>query len=309
MQHEESRVGGQAVIEGVMMRAPGAVAVAVRDPSGEIVVRRECYVPLSKRFRPFGLPILRGVAGMIEMLSLGMSALNYSALVATGEQDTSEEGGPGRFGIVFALTSVAAIALGIGFFFYLPLYLTERMPATGNPIIFNLVDGIIRLVFFFGYLVVISLMPELKKVFAYHGAEHKSVSCYEAGEDLVIESARRYSTRHPRCGTSLLLVFLIVAIVVFGFVDGLYAWSVDAPLTRLRRFGIHILLLPLVLGGTYEFLRLAGRRRESRVLQILSAPGLALQRLTTREPTDDQLEVGLISLKEALAEASRCAND
>lgn len=289
-------VGGQAVIEGVMMRSPGSFAIAVRRPNGEIATLVEPLRALSERSSLFKLPIIRGVITLISSLFLGVKALNFSADMALEEEESKEkkkEMGSWAMGLTVAFS----LGLGILLFFVLPLYLTKLLktiiPTVGSSeLAFNLVDGIIRIVIFIVYILGISMMKDIKRVFQYHGAEHKSIYAFEAGEELTVENARKYSSLHPRCGTSFLLTVMLVSILVFSFLPHeMPFWK-----TALSR----LVFIPLIAGLSYEFIKYSGKKMGSRGMAVVTAPGLWLQKLTTREPSDDQLEVALVSLKEAL---------
>ncbi len=283
-------IGGQAVIEGVMMRAPRSLAIAVRRPSGEISVKREEVIPLSERYPIVKLPILRGAVALFSSLIIGIKALNYSANEALAEGEEKEELSP------LAMGGTLAVAFGFGIllFFILPLYLTKLLiPIIGTSnIIFNLVDGVIRVVVFVLYIVSISRMQDIQRVFQYHGAEHKSIFAFEAGDILSIENVRKYSRLHPRCGTSFLLIVMLVSIVIFSMIPK--AWPF------LWKAGSRIILLPLIAGVSYEILKWSAKNEQAPLVKLLIAPGLALQRLTTREPDDSQLEVAIRSMEEAL---------
>jgi uncharacterized protein YqhQ len=288
-------IGGQAVIEGVMMRAPRSMAIAVRRPSGEIVVRRDMVVPLSERFPVVKLPIVRGAVALFSSLITGIKALNFSANEALVEEDSDEKQGELSS---WAMAGTMAIAFGFGIllFFILPLYatklLTQMNLISDNNIVFNLVDGVIRVSVFLLYIWSISRMKDIQRVFQYHGAEHKSIFAFEAGEDLTVANVRRYSRLHPRCGTSFLLIVMLVSIVIFSLIPKLWPFYMKA--------GARIVLLPLIAGVSYEFLKWSARNDHSPMVKMIIAPGLALQRLTTREPDDSQLEVAIRSMQEAL---------
>ena len=275
-------VGGQAVIEGVMMQNGDCIAVAVRRESdGKIIVRD---IPARFRFKRFGqIPFVRGLFRLFDMLSLGIRALNLSARVAFPEEEQLGKGGT-------AFTFVLALLIAVGGFVVLPLYLTNTMGwlRMGNSIIFNLVEGLIRITFFLIYLVVISRMKEIRRIFQYHGAEHKSVHTYEADEELTVENVQRHITLHPRCGTAFLMIVLVIGILVFSLAGNPALW-----LKILSR----LLLLPVVAGVSYEALRFSGGNTDRLWVRILTKPGLWLQRLTTAEPTDDMVEVAIASLK------------
>jgi len=275
-------VGGQAVIEGVMMQNGDRIAIAVRrEADGQILVRD---LPSRKRFKRLGeIPFIRGLFRLYDMLSLGIRALNLSSQLAFPEEEQL-----GKTGMLFTFT--IAIVIAIGGFIVLPLYITNSVHGLreGSSVLFNLVEGFIRIFFFSLYLVVISRMKDIRRVFQYHGAEHKTVYTYEAGEELTVENAQRHTTLHPRCGTAFLMIVLAIAILIFSLVGNPVLW-----LKILSR----LLLLPVVAGIAYETLRFAGRHHDRLWIKIFSQPGLWLQRLTTAEPTGDMIEVAIASLK------------
>jgi uncharacterized protein YqhQ len=288
-------IGGQAVIEGVMMRAPRSMAIAVRRPNGEIVVKKDLVVPLSERFPVVKFPIVRGAVALFSSLITGIKALNFSAneaLVDDGEDAKKEELSS------WAMAGTMAIAFGFGIllFFIFPLYATKLLTQfaiiSDNNIVFNLVDGVIRVAVFLLYIWSISRMKDIQRVFQYHGAEHKSIFAFEAGEELSVETVRRYSRLHPRCGTSFLLIVMLVSIVIFSMIPKLWPFYMKAA--------SRIVLLPLIAGVSYEFLKWSAMNDQSPLVKLAIAPGLALQRLTTREPDDSQLEVAIRSMREAL---------
>ena len=291
---EKINIGGQAVIEGVMMRAPRAVAIAVRRPSGEIIVQKEEVVPLSERFPVVKLPIVRGAVALFASLIIGIKALNFSANEAMVEEEGAEQKEELSS---WAMAGTMAVAFGFGIllFFILPLYLTKLLvPIIGSSnIVFNLVDGVIRVAVFLIYIWAISRMKDIQRVFQYHGAEHKSIFAFEAGEELTVENVRKYSCLHPRCGTSFLLIVMLVSIGIFSLIPKLWPFYLKA--------GSRVALLPLIAGVSYELLKWTAKNDQSRVVQMIIAPGLALQRLTTRPPDDSQLEVAIRSMEEALA--------
>ena len=303
---EKINVGGQAVIEGVMMRAPRSVAIAVRRPNGEIVVRTELVVPLSERYPIVKLPILRGAVALFSSLIIGIKALNFSANEAMTEEEKDKEGekaGGELSSWAMAGTMAVAFGFGICLFFLFPLYLTKLMtPVIGdNNIVFNLVDGVIRVFIFLLYIWGISRMEDIRRVFQYHGAEHKSIFAFEAGEKLTVENVRRYSRLHPRCGTSFLLIVMLVSIAVFSMIPKLWPFIFKA--------GSRVVLLPLIAGISYEFLRWSAKNDTHPLVKLIITPGLALQRLTTGEPDDAQLEVAIRSLDEALEVNAGYADD
>ncbi len=281
-------IGGQAVIEGVMMRAPKSLAIAVRKPDHEIVVRRERLTPLKERFPPFKWPVLRGIAVLVESLVWGMKALTYSANQAI---ETDGEESPKQMGsFTMAVTMILSIALGIVLYVVIPERLANLV--SERSLIFNIADGVIRLAVFFIYVLLISRSKYISRVFEYHGAEHKSIHAYEAGEELTPENASKYSPQHPRCGTAFLMTVMVVSIIVF---------SIFRKPSYIVRIGTRLALIPFIAGVSYEIIKLTSRRRNSRFMQLVMLPGLWLQRLTTREPSEDQIQVAITSLQEVLA--------
>ncbi|MCM2359576.1 MAG: DUF1385 domain-containing protein [Geobacteraceae bacterium] len=288
-------IGGQAVIEGVMMRAPRSVAIAVRRPTGEIVVKKDEVIPLSERFPVVKLPVVRGAVALFQSLIVGVSALNFSANEAMVEEEGKEKEELSSWAM--AGTMAVAFGFGILLFFILPLYatklLTQMAVISDHNIVFNMVDGVIRVAVFILYIWSISRMKDIQRVFQYHGAEHKSIFAFEAGEELTVENVRKYSCLHPRCGTSFLLIVMLVSIVIFSLIPKLWPFYMKA--------GARVVFLPLIAGVSYELLKWSAKNDRSRLVRMVIAPGLALQRLTTREPDDDQLEVAIRSMEEALS--------
>jgi len=306
-------VGGQAVLEGVMMRAPGMVATAVRRANGEIVVKKEPQLTLSERYPIFKLPILRGAVGLIEMMVIGVRTLNFSAEVAM--QDAGQSAGFNGNGrqeaassmkdnLRLGVTVAFSLAVGVAVFFVTPLVVTTFFfDVEQEPLWFNLIAGGVRIGILLGYLVAISLLKDIRRLFEYHGAEHKAVFAFEKGEPLTVEAAARQSRFHPRCGTSFLLIVMFVAIVLFSLLDAaLIQWLGD--LNVLVRVATHLPLIPLVGGVSYEFIRASAKRSETAIGKLVVAPGLWLQQITTREPDASQLEVALVALRSALGQES-----
>jgi uncharacterized protein YqhQ len=285
-----SAIGGQAVLEGVMMRGPSNWALAVRKPDGEIAEVNQPIHSVMARHWFFRLPVVRGIIALGESLAIGFRALAISANYAAQEEgeDGEVQTELSRGAIIFAF----AIAIGFALILFkvTPALITSWLPidATGW---FVVVEGLIRVGLFIAYLLVISLLPDLRRVFQYHAAEHKVINAYEAGEELVPERVQKFSLIHPRCGTAFLLWVMVIAIFVFAFLG-------QPPLPWL--IASRILLLPLIAGLAYELIRFAGKHTGNRALMTLLAPGLWLQRLTTREPSLDQLEVSISALKEVL---------
>jgi uncharacterized protein YqhQ len=284
---KDAPIGGQAVLEGVMMRGVSTWAVAVRKPDEEIDVRSFPLVSILKKHKVLRLPVIRGVVALFESLSIGFKALGISANAQLGEDEEEISSKAWTGTIVFAL------ALSIGLFFLLPAAITNLSGAgEDNGIVFVVVEKVIRISIFLGYLWLISRMRDLQRVFQYHGAEHKTISCYEAGLDLTPENAQRFSRLHPRCGTSFLLIVMIVAIFVF------------APFGKLDwhwLFISRVVGIPIVAGLAFEAIKWFGRNRSRRWARVLMWPGLQLQRLTTREPDLSQLAVAIAALEAVLA--------
>lgn len=290
------QVGGQAVIEGVMIKSPSRVVTSVRKHTGQIVSRVEPYVSLSNRFRVLGLPIIRGVVNLVEQIYLGVKSLSFSAEVASTDDDLTKRSSGLKTSFTTGATLVVAFVIALGLFFYLPLFVASAVGAEGS-IGFNIIDGLVRLAIFFLYLAVVGLWKDMRRVFEYHGAEHKSIHAYENGDILEAQSVKKYTTRHARCGTSFLLVVMVVSLVVFIFMGRPH--NIHQRLARLAA-------VPFIAGISYEVVRLAGRRQNSRLTRILSAPGLMLQSFTTREPSLDQIEVAIDALKKAIGGEVTC---
>jgi len=300
---KEVEVGGQAVIEGVMMRSPSRVVTAVRRKSGEIVVKNERYVSLSKRYRALKLPIIRGVVSFFEMLIIGLKTLNFSAEVAMADLEDEHKGkkSSSRNQGFLLISLVLGLGLGLAIFFFTPLLLASLLQIRKGALGFNLIAGGIRVSLFLVYVWAMSLFQELRRLFEYHGAEHKSIFAYEEGQELTTEKVRTFSTKHPRCGTSFLLIVALMAILIFALADAVYALRTGHMPGLAQRLLLHFSMLPLVAGASYELLKLSARARKNQLARVLMAPGLWIQRITTREPDDDQLAVALVALKEALA--------
>ncbi|MDH4222295.1 MAG: DUF1385 domain-containing protein [candidate division Zixibacteria bacterium] len=302
---KDINVGGQAVLEGVMMRSSQRVSTAVRKQSGEIVVRNEDYTPLSKKYKLLSIPVIRGIISFVEMLVIGIRSLNFSADVAVEELEEKEgkkkkKRSQANRGFMLGLAVVLALALSIFIFFFLPLFFSSLLKIKKEALAFNLVAGAIRVAMFLLYVWIISRFKDFKRIFEYHGAEHKSIYAYEAGEELTSENIRKFSTKHPRCGTSFILIVAIFAILVYSVSDTTYTLISGIYPSLLKRFLIHFTLLPLVAGGSYELLKLSGKTRNNPITRIFSAPGIWLQKITTQEPDDSQLEVAIAALENAL---------
>ncbi|HEY5977159.1 MAG TPA: DUF1385 domain-containing protein [Solirubrobacterales bacterium] len=290
----DAPVGGQAVLEGVMMRGISVWAVAVRNPEGQIEISSEPIVPWAQRHRILRVPVIRGFVALVESMKIGFKALAISANAQLEEDDDGEPEEIG--GWVWGLTIALSLALSVGLFFVIPVGVTSLFKdQLGSALLFWLVEGVLRTAIFIGYIVVISKLPDLRRVFEYHGAEHKTISCYEAEDRLVPERAKLYSRLHPRCGTSFLLIVMVLAIFVFAPL-GLPAWY---WLLASRILGI-----PLIAGLSYEVIKWAGKNRRKRWVRAVMWPGLMLQNLTTREPDEEQLAVAIAALERVLEEES-----
>jgi uncharacterized protein YqhQ len=299
---EETLVGGQAVLEGVMMRSPHAWGIAVRKPSGEIVSHSEAMERPSDRRKWMGWPVIRGPVTLGSAMTLGFRALKFSTNVALEELSTGEQkdGQPEKKIEITPWMAAIQLTISLGFFLFfykfVPLLaatgLKREFPMLGNQILFNLVDGAIRIALFVLFIWLISRMTEMHRVFQYHGAEHKTVFAFEkTGEPVSISDAQSFSTFHPRCGTSFLITLMLISIVFYALVPVHTFWA---------RFGIRLALLPLIVGISYELIRFAAKRRGS-LFATLTSPGLWLQRITTQPPADDQVECAIYALDQAMA--------
>ncbi len=291
-------VGGQAVIDGVMIRGPTMYVVAVRKNKG--MIAKKSLVP-KKKYKLMKLPFIRGFVGIVEMLVIGIKSLTWSAEQASGggEKISKNE---------IAWTLLFSVAAVILFFVALPYFITNLVGFTEEkkPILFNFVDGVVKILIFLVYIFAISFMKDVKVMFQYHGAEHKAIHCYEDGRKLNAKNVRKFTTLHPRCGTSFLLIVFIVSILVFSFLPSL----ILAYYQKFLAFGFwtrkailfcsRIILLPVIAGISYEVLKASDKKQDNLIFRIISLPGLALQRITTQEPSKKQIEVAIFSLKRLL---------
>jgi uncharacterized protein YqhQ len=298
-------IGGQAVIEGVMMRSPHFIAVAVRRSNQRIVIRNFGFLSISQRYPILRKPILRGIVTLLESMVQGVDALSFSANVATD----AEEAGEALSSWAIAGSILTALVLGLGLFVALPHFITalitssDRVQLTAQSPFFHLMDGAFKVAILLTYVYVIAMMKDIHRVFQYHGAEHKSIYTFEAGEDLTVENARKYTTLHPRCGTSFLLFLVLISIAVFSVVFPLFhltQLSSTPIFNHIFMILIKMVLMLPVAGLAYEFIKVCAFRMENPIFRLLIWPGMILQKLTTREPTDDQLEVALASLRQVL---------
>lgn len=301
---KKTSIGGQALIEGIMMRGPERTVMAVRNPSGEIVLE-ECAAGTAERPKIFKLPIIRGVFGFIDSMKTGYKALMRSAEIAMPE-DEDEEGKPltedeknkesKLMGIAAAVGGVLGVILSIGLFFYLPTQLFSLLkwaiPSLDNDIIRSVFEGVFKIILFVGYVGLMCLVKDVRRTFEYHGAEHKTIFCYEAGLPLTVENIRGQHRFHPRCGTSFMILMLLVGIIIGMFIH------VDNVLLRT---GIKLLLLPLTMGIGYELIKFCGRH-DNILTRIIAAPGMWLQRITVHEPDDGMIECAIAAMEAVIPE-------
>ena len=300
-------VGGQAVIEGVMMRGPEALATAVRRKDGSIELKRQEFTSITQKVKIFGIPIIRGFVSLIEMMIIGIQTLTFSASRWELDLEEDEKAKPAKEKSqawqktqeIFSY----AIAFGLAFLLFglLPYKLSDMMHLSKQDLYFNLFAGALRIVFFVIYIWAISLMKDVHRVFQYHGAEHKNVNAYEKGVELTVENIQMQSTIHPRCGTSFMFFVLLVAILVFSITDTLVSvFILKAPVPMFLRLGYHMLLLPIVSGISYEVLKFSGRNINHPLVKFMTVPGMALQKITTQAPDDSMVETALVAMKAAL---------
>jgi uncharacterized protein YqhQ len=297
---EETLVGGQAVLEGVMMRSPHAWAIAVRKPSGEVTTHSEPLERPSDKHKWMAWPVVRGVMTLGHAMTLGFRALRFSADVALEHVAPVKKDGK-KLEISGWLAAVN-IAISVGFFIFtykfLPLLAATELkrvnPVFANPLLFNIVDGVIRILLFLLFIWGVSLMKDIRRVYEYHGAEHKTVFAFENGDPLQTGAVQKYSTYHPRCGTSFLMTVMIFSILVYIVANAIF------PVTTFwARFAARIILLPVIAGLSYEIIRFAARHRGS-LFALMTAPGLWLQRITTQPPADDQVQCAIVALDQAM---------
>ncbi len=307
------QVGGQAVIEGVMMRAPGSVATAVRRTNGQIVVQYQKYKSVTEKYKWLSAPVLRGAVGLIDMMILGIKSLNFSAEIAmldeesgksgdkTGKSgESAEEKNKKQSNVALIGTLVFVFLLMIGLFFIVPMYLTtEVFEIEQTAVQFNLITGAIRVIMLLLYLAGISMMKDVQQLFRYHGAEHKSVFAFELKSELIPDLVKDFSRFHPRCGTSFLLIVVLVAIISFSFSD-LLVLKISGSISLLSRMLTHLPLIPVVGGLAYEVIKFSAKHSASLWGRIIIAPGLWLQRITTKEPDKSHIEVAIVALQCAL---------
>jgi len=289
-------VGGQAVIEGVMMRVPGAYATAVRDPRGNVHIDRHKFTSVTEHSAFWKKPVFRGMASLFEAMKMGMATLQWSANIAMPNEPDKNN----RVSDFFS--TILAVGLAIFLFIILPYWITtELLHLEKNAISFNAAAGVMRIVFFVLYLLLISLMKDVKRLFSYHGAEHRVVYNFESGRDISISNAQSFPTQHPRCGTSFMFIVLLSAIIVFALIDTLIL-AVFETINLPMRLLFHLPLIPLVAGVSYELIKLSVRYGDKMFVRLLQAPGLWLQLITTRPPDDAMVEIAITALESAFGD-------
>ena len=289
-------VGGQAVIEGVMMRVPGSYATAVRQSNGEVVLDYHKFNSKVVSNYLFSLPIIRGMIHLYESMSIGYKTLEWSAKISEPDQKTNK--------FIDILLSIVSLIFSLGLFVGLPIISADffqKFLSENNTLIFNLISGLVRIIIFLSYLILISYMKDIKRLFQFHGAEHQTVYNFESGKSLTIENAKKFPKEHPRCGTSFIFIVMLVSIISYSLIDSL-AISFGINLTIITRLLIHIPCLPLVAGFSYEVLKLSAKYKNYFFFKVLGYPGLMLQKITTQAPSEEQLEVAIAALKNAFGD-------
>ena len=307
----KTSVGGQALIEGILMRGPKGAAMSVRLPNGEIETEYKEVKPWREKNKFFGLPLIRGIVGFVESMVTGYQYLMESAEKSTQGLTEEEENlskvdrwindhfGEKMMNIIGAISAVLGVALAFFLFMWLPTFLVDLVTQNHLLKFHALFEGILRVIIFIAYLAIVSKMKDIHRVFMYHGAEHKSIFCYEHGLELTVENVRKQKRFHPRCGTSFMFVMILLSILLSSALILIFPGL--ASINRILWICVKLLILPLVMGIGYEFIRYAGKH-DNLFVKILSAPGLWMQRITTKEPTDDIIEVGIASLKAVLTD-------
>ena len=305
---KEIQVGGQAVIEGVMMRGPKQIATAIRRSNGQLEVWKKDFESITAKHKFLGLPIVRGFVSLIEMMKLGISTLTFSEERASIDWQAEEKAKGNKIKEKSEkaekretiLTFIIAFGLAFLLFGYLPYKLSYWVGLGKENLYFNLFAGVIRIIFFVLYVWLISLMKDVKRLFEYHGAEHKTVHAYEGAVNLTAAEIQKFSTLHPRCGTSFMFFVMLVSILVFSIVDTIVTYFTGIFPTVIVRLGYHMLLIPLVSGISYEILKLSGKNINHPIVKMMTTPGMALQRITTQPPDDEQIKTALVAMKCAL---------
>lgn len=294
-------IGGQALIEGVMMKGPQKTAMAVRRPDKEIEIKYLNYTPLTKRYKLLGLPVIRGVVSYVESMIQGYKSLMLSAEISGFAEDEDEKPSGGVMAVVMTVASVLAVILSVFLFMYLPALIFDGIIYLSGGAVTpfaSLFEGVFRLAILVCYMFAVSKMPDIKRVFMYHGAEHKTIFCFESGAKLTVENAKKQRRLHPRCGTSFLILMILVSILISSVISIIFP---ALRATRILWVAIKILMIPLVCGLGYELIKICGKY-DNVLTRIISAPGMWLQKITTVEPNDDMLEIAIAALKAVLPE-------
>lgn len=304
MEKKMTSIGGQAIIEGVMMRGPKKVAMAVRKPDGEIVIEEKEAKGIGKWAK---LPIVRGVVSFVSSMVTGVQALMFSAKFFDVEEDkenkpeeksdSKNENGLSDGALYF--TVFLSLMFSVGLFILLPNFIADLIVPKGMTVLYNLIENVVKIALFLIYMLLVSKMEDIKRLFQYHGAEHKSIFCYESGEELTVENVKKHSRFHPRCGTSFLLFVLVISIICFSFLPRVE--NHIKIINVLLNMGMRLLFMPIVAGISYEIIKIAGKSK-NKFVQMLNKPGMWLQRLTTKEPDESQIEVAIASLKAVIPE-------
>jgi uncharacterized protein YqhQ len=294
-------IGGQAVIEGVMMRAPGCIATAVRVSDDKILVSRREYESYAKRYKILSIPVFRGAVSLIESLYLGTQTLNWSAEIAQNGEIAEDQGSGLTAKLFAAFSMLLAFALGMGLFMYLPYMISELMGGDDrSQVIFHLLVGLVRISILIGYLWAISQWDDVSRLFAYHGAEHKSIFAYEESGHLCVDNAKHYSRFHPRCGTSFLLIVAASTVLVYALFDTFWVGFYGDFRSVFHRLLVHLPIIPLVAGLSFEVLQFSNKLRNNWLGRLIVAPGMWFQRLTTREPGGAEIEVAIVAIRASL---------
>jgi uncharacterized protein YqhQ len=295
----KNKVGGQAVIEGVMMRSKQKISWAVRRPNGETTIERFPFISLSKQHKSLAFPVVRGAINLYESLKVGYRALTRSAQIASDEPVQKQPSDDNKEKFSFIMSFVVAFVISIGIFMYLPMLISQVF-LKNTALSFNFVAGSIRIALFILYLLMISMWKDIRRIFEYHGAEHKAIFTYEDDKELTLENMKPYTTLHPRCGTSFLLLVALVCIFLFSIIDAIIMRYIGPYPNVAVRFLVHFTLIPLVAGMSYEVLRLSDRFQHIPPVKLFMMPGLWLQKITTKEPDDEQLSIAASALKASL---------
>jgi uncharacterized protein YqhQ len=295
---KKSTVGGQALIEGVMMRGKQKISWAVRKPDGEMVIEHFPFISICKAHKILATPVIRGAINLFESLTIGYKGLMRSVEIAMPEEQKQSKNNL-KETIYTALSMVIALVVSVGLFMYLPMFIAQ-MFFKNSAIAFNFTAGGVRMALFLGYLIGISFFKDIRRMFEYHGAEHKAIFTFEDHKELTLENMRPYTTLHPRCGTSFILLVTIICILIFSIIDALFINFIGPYPNIISRLLVHLLLIPIVSGFSYEILKLSDRYQHNFIVSMLVKPGLWLQLITTRQPDDRQLETASAALKAAL---------